>query len=199
MGVFVWGDNQMMMKARKKALRTFLAAVLAISLVPAEPVHASLNILGGYLIQATPFDHKVQTSGILQFYSFAPRLESVRSSDELFAQARSIRYVQDGATDYWQSPQETESRWAGDCEDKAVWLYMNMKQNGYFNARLVIGRYRQADKGYHVWVTLPDGQDNFFILDPTAQKKIWKASDFNDGSYKPLFSFEGTNRYRHSV
>lgn len=188
----------MMNKAVKTTLGFTLLAAALFTVAPAG--QASLDILGGYLIPATPFDKKVAAAGAMRSYGFARFLESVRSGDELFLQARSIRYVADlPDEDYWQTPQETQTRWSGDCEDKAIWLYAHLKMNGYFNIRLVVGRYRGVDKGYHVWVTMPDGQDGYFILDPTAQKRIWKSSDFPEGSYKPLYSFDGINRYRHDV
>ena len=189
----------MINKAYKERLAIVALAALALSALPLASGQAALDILGGYLIQATPFDHKMDSAGALSLHGFAPLLESVRSSDELFIQAHSIRYVPDGAVDYWQTPEETEQRWAGDCEDKAIWLYARLKQNGYFNARLVIGRYRPTDRSYHVWVSMPDGQNGVFILDPTAQKKIWKSLDFSEGFYRPSYSFDGINRYRHDL
>jgi hypothetical protein len=188
----------MISKVHKKTLSVALMTALLLSL-PLVPAQGAWDVLGGILIQATPFDRKIDSAGVLRSHGFAALLESVRSSDELFLQARSIRYTADGAQDYWQTPTETESRWAGDCEDKAIWLYAQLKRNGYFNARLVVGRYRITDKNYHVWVSMPDGQDGFFVLDPTAQKKIWKSSDFGDGFYQPLYSFDGINRYRHKA
>ena len=188
----------MISKAHKISLGVLAAATLLVALT-AGPLQASLDALGGFLIPATPFDQKISSAGAL-FCNFTPPQGPLLSEEELFFQARSIRYIPDPpGQDYWQTPQETETRWAGDCEDKAIWLYAHLKQNGHANVRLVVGRYRTLDKNYHVWVSMSDGQDGVFILDPTAQKKIWKVSDFTEESYKPLYSFDGMNRYRHNV
>lgn len=186
------------MKVHKKLLGIAALAVLSSSTFLSAG-QAALDSLGGSLIQATPYDSKINSAGALS-NNFTPLLGSIRSSDELFFQARTIRYAADPAgQDYWQTPQETEARWAGDCEDKAVWLFAQLKKSGHFNVRLVIGRYRAIDKNFHVWVTMADDQNNVWVLDPTAQKKIWKSTEFSEGFYKPLYSFDGTNRYRHDV
>ena len=186
-------------KARHKlSFRSLALGAIAILLLGTY-CQASVDILGGSLISATPFDKRVTSTGALDNDDFGPIVTGVRSSEELFIQARSIRYVPDDARDHWQTPQETRSRWAGDCEDKAVWLYAQLKQNGYPNVRLVVGRQRSVDKNFHVWVSMPDGQGGSLVLDPTAQKKIWNHKDFLEGQYKPLYSFDGIHRYRHDL
>ena len=188
----------MITKANKKLLRVATLAAL-FSFLPLSSGQASVDALGGSVIQATPYDRKISAAGGFSLDA-VPAISSLRSSDGLFVQARSMRYVSDAATrDYWQTPQETQARWSGDCEDKALWLFAQLKKNSHENVRLVVGRHRSTDKNYHVWVTMADGQNNIWILDPTAQKKIWKSSDFGGGYYKPLYSFDGINRYRHDA
>jgi hypothetical protein len=150
----------------------------------------------GFMIQATPFDHKVIRTGL--FTQNFQATSSALAADSLFSVARSFRYVPDKpGKDTWQTPDETDMRRAGDCEDKAVWLYAQLKKNGYSNVRLVIGRMRASSRGFHVWVSLTNSQGQYLILDPTAQKKIWEHSSFSDGEYTPLYSFDGVTRYRH--
>lgn len=175
--------------------KRMIAAVLLVSLASSgSPVWAGSARMDGSTTQATPFDSKVDRSGALEAIS---RLPDTSSADQLFLTARSFRYQKDeAANDHWQTPQETEQRWAGDCEDKAAWLYANLKQNGYQDVRLVIGRFRG---GLHVWVTMPDGRGGYFILDPTAHKRIWNETDFPENYYRPLYSFDGLQRYRHDV
>ena len=189
----------MISKANQKLLK--VAAVVALfSCIFMNTGRASLDTLGGYLIQATPFDHQMSHLGdILGSYS-VPLTQDDASSNDLFILARSMQYVPDlSGHDYWQTPEETQARWAGDCEDKAVWLFAKLKKHGHSNVRLVIGRYRPVDGNLHVWVTMADDQNNLWILDPTLQKKIWKSSDFSEGLYRPLYSFDGINRYRHDI
>ena len=180
---------------QKVLFKETIAMMLLGTLVLAgSPAMAGTERMDGSTTQATPFDNKISRSGALESLS---RVPETTSADQLFLTARSFRYKKDDATsDLWQTPQETEQRWAGDCEDKAVWLYANLKQNGYQDVRLVIGRFRA---GLHVWVTMPDGQGGYFILDPTAHKRIWNASDFPENLYRPLYSFDGLERYRHDV
>ena len=143
------------------------------------------------IIKATPYDQKLSRTGLLTFVPI-PLLneKESRSMESLFLRAKAFRYVKEGKGDIWQTPQETERKGSGDCEDKAVWLFYQLKQNGHENVRLVIGKYKSISAGYHVWVA--------YILDPATQKRIWKSNDFPNEFYRPLYSFDGQNRYRHS-
>lgn len=170
-------------------------AVVAILAMPSSVL--ALPGLQGRLIAATPYDTRMAQAGIL---SLSAPLQNFNSIDALFMKARAFRYKEDArGNDHWQSPEETESRWAGDCEDKAVWLFYQLKMNGAQDARLVIGKQNAASKGLHVWVALTEPNGSFRILDPTAQKRIWSSTDLSAGSYRPLYSFDGINRYRHDA
>lgn len=183
-------------KARKNWMAvTVMAGVLFMDLSPCLAA-ASNPLVQGQPIQATPYDRRIGEAG--GFTDFEPVM-SAQSSEALFSKARSFRYKADErGQDRWQTPSETEARWSGDCEDKALWLYTNLKKNGHRGVRLVVGRQNRDARGFHVWVTLEASAGSFFILDPTAQKRIWNVSDFSDGSYRPLYSFDGINRYRHN-
>jgi hypothetical protein len=184
----------MLNKVDHQFMRAVAIAALFCVLSPVSG-QSGPDMLGGNLIPATPFDRQINAASN---YNTAALFPDVASSDQLFFQARGIRYVPDPAgQDHWQTPEETQQRWAGDCEDKAFWLFAQLKQNGYSHVRLVIGRYRALDSGFHVWVTLVDDHGDVFVLDPTAQRKIWKASDFSEEYYRALYSFDGMNRYRH--
>ena len=188
----------MFSKVYKKSVEVVALAAFCTLLSPIG-LGIALDVLGGSVIPATPFDQKLMMAGGLE-PTGAMMSGSLMPSDELFRQARSMRYVADPASrDIWQSPDETQARWAGDCEDKALWLFAALKRNGYSNVRLVVGRYRSIDKNFHVWVTMADDTDHVFVLDPTAQKKIWKVTDFGAGTYKALYSFDGVHRYRHNA
>ena len=180
----------------KKVQRKVAGVAIAALLISSTPLHASL-VMGGRLIPQTPFDSRLMSAGILNLQVPA---HTSNNLDTIFGQAKAFRYKSDAhGNDHWQTPEETEARWAGDCEDKAVWLFAQLKKNGYEGARLVVGRKDPSSNVLHAWVTLDDGSGNFFLLDPTAFKRVWRSTDFSDGSYKPLYSFDGTNRYRHDL
>jgi hypothetical protein len=118
--------------------------------------------------------------------------------DALFWKARTFAYVRERGRDEWQAPEVTERRKAGDCEDKALWLYTKLRDAGYENLRLVIGRFRPVDAVYHVWVTYEDGAGVTHLLDPTKQSRVWNLAHVSSGFYRPVFSYDGWVRYRHA-
>ena len=99
--------------------------------------------------------------------------------------------------DYWQLPQETESRGTGDCEDKAIWLYARLIQIGFENVRLVVGKYRVDEPAYHAWV-VHNFTGKTYILDPTINDGLWDARRYPKGFYQPLYSYSKDKRWRHS-
>jgi hypothetical protein len=187
----------MIKKVPHNGMRAVAAGLVLVLLSPVSAYCQISASASGMPTQATPFDGKMDAAGGFSIETGAAQ-RSLTSSEELFMKARSMRYVSDPAgRDIWQTPQETESRWSGDCEDKAVWLYARLKQNGFSGVRLVVGRMHANGSGLHVWVTLSDSEGHTWILDPTAQRRIWKDSDFMPGLYRPIYSFDGMNRYRY--
>jgi len=151
--------------------------------------------LQGWIASRTPFDRKIASTQL--FYRQLQRTaEPAQSMDELFFVAQRFRYRED-SRDNWQSPAQTQMRHAGDCEDKAIWLYAKLKSNGYDQIRFVIGKYRSFEHRFHVWLTYADERGETFLLDPSNQKKIWKLGSFSKGFYKPYFSYDDENKYRH--
>ena len=182
----------MFSKVQKKIFAVMTAGMLALT----PGLHASLQ-MQGQLIPATPYDGRMMMTGVLSIRAMG---QSSQNMEELFGRAKAFRYQTDASGhDHWQTPEETESRWSGDCEDKAVWLYAQLKKNGYEGVRLVVGRQNPSSRVLHAWVTLNNSDGTFYVLDPTAQKRVWSSNDFSDGSYKPLYSFDGINRYRHNA
>lgn len=140
------------------------------------------------------FYHKLLGAGFFK-NSMLDRVESpgAKSIYELFRIAKSFRYTKDHLKDYWQSAAETSQKHHGDCEDKALWLYDQMAQNGYEDIHLIIGKYRPWDNSLHVWLTFQSAQETY-LLDPTMQNKPWPLKRFSDGLYQPIHSF---NHLRH--
>jgi len=183
-------DVQMISKLSTK-LTLFLLVIS--SALPASIAQAS----EGRPVTATPFDNRVLATGLFFENNVISEPASWRSSvEELFAVAKSFRYVHVPGN-HWQTPEETQARGSGDCADKSVWLYAQLKKNGYENVRLMIGKYRSIDPLFHVWVAYTDDQGRSLILDPAAQKRIWEAGQFGEGFYKTLYSYDGQGRYRY--
>ena len=156
--------------------------------------HLQANAL---IVVATPFDGRILDSGIADS-SFQVSGEH-KNAEELFYIAKSFRYTKDSGYDRWQSPQETESKRSGDCEDKSVWLFAHLKQNGYSDVQLVIGKYRNFERNLHVWVVYTNENGENMVLDPAIQKRPWKISSVSSGFYTPIYSFDGQKRYRYTV
>ena len=163
-------------------------------------IQASLNSAGHYNlipINATPYDYKISRTGLLNFIPIKFSGKERESAESLFLKARAFRYVKEHKRDIWQTPQETQARGSGDCEDKAVWLFYQLRQNGYQNVSLVIGKYKSVSRGFHVWVAYTDENSDTYLLDPANQKRIWHAGNFTGAYYEALYSFDGQRRYRH--
>ncbi len=104
--------------------------------------------------------------------------------------------VDESSRDYWQLPEETEARGAGDCEDIAVWLYATLIRLGFENVRLVVGRHRIDKPMNHAWVVYYlNGK--VYILDPTMNRGLWEARQYPEGFYKPVYSYSKGSRWHH--
>jgi hypothetical protein len=141
-----------------------------------------ITVLKEYLKMASRFEHVPEGKDRDGAVHGDPSDSSVRN--------RSSR-------DYWQLPQETESRGTGDCEDKAIWLYARLIQIGFENVRLVVGKYRVDEPAYHAWV-VHNSTGKTYILDPTINDGLWDARRYPKGFYQPLYSYSKDKRWRHS-
>ena len=185
------------MNPLKKSFRIFtaLAALTVLTSEAAIPSPVSQN---GHQVVVTPFDRKVSMAKIFDVQENAGQNAS-EDPFSFFMEAKSFRYASDMGEDHWQTPEETDARHAGDCEDKAVWLYAQLKSHGYADTRLVVGKYRSIDRVYHVWVTYTGSNGDTFILDPALQHHPWKVGEFSGGFYVQYYSYDGKKRYCHKV
>ena len=165
----------------------------------------SLNISGvlwagnllnyGCPVTGTPFDAKLESIGFFNEPNVtAGSAGHTESVEKLFLIAKSFRYAHDSFNDRWQTVEETASKRSGDCKDKAVWLYAQLRRNGYHNTHLVIGKYRAKDSKLHAWVTCVDESGNAYLLDPAVQrapKDLWGLSRT---FYRPIYSFGSIDR-----
>ena len=165
----------------------------------AQTVHAFESNSDSTRIQATPFDYKLSQAGFFMERYDNAQISQQESIDSLFLKARLFRYAHDSRQNQWQSSEETEINRSGDCKDKALWLYTQLKKNGYIHVRLVLGKYRSFDRLFHAWLLYTDNSNISYLLDPTLQKRVWEEASIASGFYKPIYSFNGRNRYRHVV
>ena len=150
-------------------------------------------------VTATPYDGRLTQVGVFDQAALPPsEIPATETIDTLFAKARSFRYLPDGRNDQWQSPEETEARWAGDCEDKAIWLYDHLRRNGYNDTQLIVGKKAKRDRSLHVWVEYTDSEGTKWLLDPTANRRAWKMDGFSTHSYQKIYSFDGVHRFYYS-
>ena len=110
----------------------------------------------------------------------------------LFRVSRAFHYRSDKRrADSWQSAEETVKSYSGDCEDKAIWLYTQMRRNGYDDVSLHIGKYAPSSRKFHMWVTTRDESGTLLLLDPTMQRKPWPIDSFPKKNYKSLHIING--------
>lgn len=98
--------------------------------------------------------------------------------------------------DHWQLPEETEKCGKGDCEDKAIWLYSKLLNDGFDDVRLVIGKRKGNTQMLHAWVGWYQ-QGKMYVLDPTYESRICEARQFPRGYYKPYYSFYRDKSWTH--
>lgn len=132
--------------------------------------------------QSTPYDKKYEK--ILKYLE----------------KAQNFSYISDqkhfNKKDYWQNPDEIEISKAGDCEDKSLWLYSKLIEEGFTDIRLVIGKHAVDNKNTHVWVEwYNDGE--IFILDGTYSDGLQILSYLPVWLYKPLYSYYKDQKWKH--
>lgn len=160
--------------------------VAALGLAGQSLVWAGPSFSTACLIETTPFYNRLIQAGVFEPVSIRARIDQPQPVDLLFRMAKSFRYRSDKLRrDRWQSADETSRSYSGDCEDKAIWLYTQLRRNGYRDVSLVIGRYGPSSREFHVWVTYQDENGQWMLLDPTIQRKPWPVSRFSTKLYRP--------------
>lgn len=169
--------------------RTLSLLLTVLFMAAAVPADAEMSFGGACLIQATPFYQKLLHAGVFD----APMPpDNTRSMALLFKMARSFRYKSDKKKrDAWQSADQTSQYFSGDCEDKAIWLYTQMRRNGYRDVSLHIGKYGPSSQKFHMWVTYVDTENRTILLDPTMQRKPWDVSAFPERNYRSSHILSG--------
>jgi len=99
------------------------------------------------------------------------------------------QYVSDkelfGKDDYWQAPEEFETRKKGDCEDFALWTWRQLVNMGY-DARFIGGSCGRYGEG-HAWVEYCQNGE-WFLLEPLFCKVGDSMPRLSTLRYEPKLS-----------
>ncbi len=112
----------------------------------------------------------------------------------VFAWLRSCRYVRDrdryGRADLWLHPEDFEKLREGDCEDHALWAWVQLVRQGKA-ARFTVGRKTRG----HAWVMLYE--ESGLLLFETTQKNPAYAPGPWDGNpdYIPVWSIDAEGEF----
>jgi len=166
-----------------------------------KPHHCLIAVLGiinaistsqaAYLVlKQTPYDR--QMAAVHHILHQHNPTQSGPSLSEVNSWMREIRGYAYRRSHTWQGPDQTQSRRAGDCKDKAILLLDHMKKAGAKSVRLVIGKKSASSTETHAWLEwgTPQGK---LILDPTFDSRAQTASKRQD--YIPQYAYAGSRKY----
>ena len=114
----------------------------------------------------------------------------------LLRQAYALPYRSEAGPEFWQTPAETQACAFGDCEDKAIWLYHRLREQGISDVRIFVGRWRQNEGVGHAWVVLYD-QLKTYVLDPTHSQHVLPSDQLPKANYVPHYSYSVAQRWSH--
>jgi len=119
---------------------------------------------------------------------------SVRDFAGVFAWLRDCRYVRDqeryGRSDLWLHPEDFEKLREGDCEDHALWAWVQLVRQGT-SARFTVGKWN----GGHAWVTLFE-EAGLRIFETTQKNPAYEPHPW-DGhpEYIPTWSIDAEGEF----
>lgn len=131
---------------------------------------------------------------LFQSYLGSKLKVTVADFAQVFAWLRDCRYVRDpdryGRTDLWLHPEDFEKLREGDCEDHALWAWVQLVRQGR-SARFTVGR----RNGGHAWVTLLE-EDGLRIFettqkDPGYRPRPWEGHP----DYRPAWSIDSSGEF----
>jgi len=122
-------------------------------------------------------------------YVSQPLAVECKSIEDARQFLRGCRAVSDkdlfGKDEYWQPPEEFETRKAGDCEDFSLWTWRQLVNMG-LDSRVVFGRHGRYGIG-HAWVMFyRDGK--CFLVEPQARALGPRLPRLSTLRYEPKFS-----------
>jgi hypothetical protein len=172
--------------ARSKKFLALAALFLAAKL------SASAVVDLGNAASATPYDRYMAPVKQV-FGSIHGENTTLDRVNTLMREGRGFRYSHTEPF-YPALPQETASRRAGDCKDKALWLMDQLQDQ---NVRFVIGKLDRGARVSHAWL-LWEHEGQWWILDCTMLSQAVPAERAGANEYVPLYSFSKSTAYRHT-
>jgi predicted transglutaminase-like cysteine proteinase len=130
----------------------------------------------------------------------APLRFLARDLTEIDLWINSCQYVSDerlfGEADYWQTPDQTERNSMGDCEDFAIWAWVQLLRQGA-RSRVVLGAL-YADYLNPAWVQIyTRGAVGVLECTPTGYNQV--IGSRHAPEYRPVFSIDKSLRwYAHA-
>jgi hypothetical protein len=130
-------------------------------------------------------------------YLRAPLGTRVNSVEEVLAFLAGCRYAKDrdvhGREELWLHPEDFERLRVGDCEDHALWAWVQCVRLG-LSARFMVGYHKE---GGHAWVTLHYRDGSVVVLESTAGRPgAFLIASADAVRYEPLWSVDGELRFR---
>jgi len=141
----------------------------------------------------TPYD-RYMTNVRKVIENVQHRMSTMDRACELVEQGRQFKYVM-GNPYYAKTPAMTAMDRAGDCKDKALWLFNAL---GDPNALYVIGKATKRNPNSHAWVYWWN-ENRWWILDCTNRSEPLAADTVGEDAYIPYYSFGRYGAYRHKA
>lgn len=94
-----------------------------------------------------------------------------------------------------QTPEETESLKAGDCEAKALWLASKLNDR---NVCFVVGKARLESHMSHAWL-IWNGPAGWMILDATLYSSPLVPARLSPKEFIPTYSYAPSGKYSHHI
>jgi hypothetical protein len=123
------------------------------------------------------------------------RVRRAGHPDEIFEFLKACLYAKDseiyGRPEVWIHPEDFERNHAGDCEDMALWAWVQFVRLGW-DARFTAGMHGE---GGHAWVTLYR-EEGVLVCESTSKKRTdFLVPAAERPEYEPVWSVSGDTRF----
>jgi len=160
---------------------------------PVAPIELERTL--GHHPVTRAYEHRPPTHLARSFEGYlAARLRMVcRSWEDVFEFLRRCEYARDralfGVDELWLHPEDFERLCAGDCEDSAIWAWVQLARAG-IAARFTAGLH---DGSGHAWVTIYEGRTPL-VFETTAKDPDYRPETPTD-AYEPYWSVSAEPRF----